>query len=48
MTHGNKCLTANALRTFTGTEHWYRHPLARNVLYTDGSAARYAGKGILR
>ncbi len=42
MTHGNKCLTANALRTFTGTEHWYRHPLARNVLYTDG--ARYVAE----
>ena len=42
MTHGNKCLTANALRTFTGTEHWYRHPLARHVLYTDG--ARYVAE----
>mgnify|MGYP000863103850 CR=1 FL=1 len=42
MTHGNKCLTANALRTFTGTEHWYRHPLVRNVLYTDG--ARYVAE----
>jgi hypothetical protein len=36
---GSKRLTTNALRTFTGTEHWYRHPLARNILYTDG--ARY-------
>ncbi len=25
------------LRQFTGSEHWYRHPLVRNVLYTDGA-----------
>lgn len=24
------------LRQFTGTEHWYRHPLNRSLLYTDG------------
>jgi hypothetical protein len=30
-------LTAEALRQFTGTEHWYRHGLARNVTYTDGA-----------
>jgi hypothetical protein len=24
------------LRMFTGTEHWYRHPIVRKVLYTDG------------
>ena len=24
------------LRQFTGTDQWYRHGLARNVLYTDG------------
>ena len=29
-------LTAGDLRQFTGTEHWYRHPLMRRVLYTDG------------
>lgn len=29
-------LTAADLRQFTGTEHWYRHSLARGVLYTDG------------
>lgn len=29
-------LTADDLRQFTGTEHWYRHPLMRRVLYTDG------------
>ncbi len=27
---------ACALRQFTGTDHWYRHPLNRNMLYTDG------------
>lgn len=25
------------LRQFTGTENWYRHGLAPNVLYTDGA-----------
>ena len=39
---GSKRLTTNALRTFTGTEHWYRHPLAPGVLYTDG--ARYVAE----
>jgi hypothetical protein len=29
-------ITLADLRQFTGTEHWYRHPLARRVLYTDG------------
>lgn len=24
------------LESFTGTEHWYRHPLVRSVIYTDG------------
>lgn len=32
-------LTQAALRQFTGTEHWYRHPLVREVVFTDG--ARY-------
>lgn len=27
---------AAALREFTGTEHWYRHPLFRACTYTDG------------
>lgn len=31
-----KTLQEADLRQFTGTEHWYRHPLARKVLYTDG------------
>jgi hypothetical protein len=25
------------LRQFTGTEKWYRHPLNRNVLYSEGA-----------
>jgi hypothetical protein len=25
------------LRQFTGSEHWYKHALNRNVLYTDGA-----------
>lgn len=27
---------AQELQNFTGTEHWYRHSLNRNMLYTDG------------
>jgi hypothetical protein len=30
-------LTQDALCQFTGTEHWYRHPLVRTVTYTDGA-----------
>ena len=30
-------LTKADLRQFTATEHWYRHPLNRAVLYTDGA-----------
>lgn len=33
----HKTLTAEALRQFTGSENWYRHPLNRKVLYTDGA-----------
>jgi hypothetical protein len=29
-------LTEADLSQFTGSEHWYRHPLNRNVLFTDG------------
>jgi hypothetical protein len=36
MTH-ERTLTKTALQQFTGTEHWYRHPLVRAVLYTDGA-----------
>ncbi len=35
----NNKLSASLLAEFTGTERWYRHPLMRNILYTDG--ARY-------
>ena len=35
MTH-TKTLQQADLRQFTGTETWYRHPLARKVLYTEG------------
>ena len=34
-----KTLTKADLAQFTGSEHWYRHGIIRNVLYTDG--ARY-------
>ena len=30
-------LTEAELRQFTGNEHWYRHGLNRNVLFTDGA-----------
>jgi hypothetical protein len=30
-------LTAAALDQFIGTEHWYRHGLVREVLFTDGA-----------
>jgi hypothetical protein len=30
-------LNAADLQQFTGTEHWYRHGLIRNVLFTDGA-----------
>ena len=32
-----KTLTQSDLSQFTGTEEWYRHPLARNFLYTEGA-----------
>ena len=31
-----KALSQAALQQFTGTEQWYRHGMARDVLYTDG------------
>ena len=34
MTH---TLKQSDLRQFTGTEYWYRHPLVRAVLFTDGA-----------
>jgi hypothetical protein len=30
-------LTEADLRQFYGSEHWYRHALNRNVLFTDGA-----------
>src|ERR1700683_2400535 len=30
-------LTEADLRQFTGSEHWYRHAINRNVLFTDGA-----------
>lgn len=31
-----KSLTEADLRQFTGTETWYRHPLNRKIVYTEG------------
>ena len=30
-------LTRADLAQFTGSEHWYRHPLNRRMLFTDGA-----------
>lgn len=35
MSH-TKTLTAADLNQFTGTETWFRHPLNRKVVYTEG------------
>lgn len=40
----NAKLTKDELHQFTGTEHWYRHGLVRDVLFTDG-AKHVADKG---
>ena len=32
-----KSLHKNDLAHFTGSEQWYRHPLVRKVVYTDGA-----------
>ncbi|PZU88622.1 MAG: hypothetical protein DI529_05335 [Chryseobacterium sp.] len=32
----NQKLRKADLAQFTGTEQWYRHPIARDILYTDG------------
>ncbi|MBE8970797.1 hypothetical protein IQ277_32695 [Nostocales cyanobacterium LEGE 12452] len=29
-------LTSSELLQFTGTKNWYRHPIVRKMLYTDG------------
>src|ERR1700730_15173147 len=31
-----KTLSKDDLTQFTGSEHWYRHAMVRDVLYTDG------------
>lgn len=36
MTKQHTSLNAALLGKFTGTLHWYRHPLFRSVIYTDG------------
>lgn len=33
----NDKLTEAELNQFTGSEHWYRHPLVRSILFTDGA-----------
>ena len=33
----SKTLSPLDLRQFTGSEHWYRHPMVRQVLFTDGA-----------
>lgn len=33
----NKNLTEADLHQFTGSEHWYRHGLVRDILFTDGA-----------
>ena len=33
----NKKLDPSILAQFTGTEHWYRHGLVRDILFTDGA-----------
>jgi len=32
-----KAIDKETLRQFTETENWYRHCMARNILYTDGT-----------
>jgi len=38
-------LSDEQLRQFTGSEQWYRHPLVRSILFTDGAkyVADHAG-----
>ncbi len=33
----SKTLDRLELRQFTGSENWYRHPLIRTILFTDGA-----------
>lgn len=32
-----KTLDKSDLHQFSGSEHWYRHPINRNVTFTDGA-----------
>jgi hypothetical protein len=32
-----RSLDPNILSQFNGSEHWYRHGLVRNILFTDGA-----------
>ena len=36
MTEGKKFTEADLMH-FTGSEHWYRHGLVRDILFTDGA-----------
>jgi hypothetical protein len=33
----SRTLNKADLKQFTGSEHWYRHPLVRTVVFTDGA-----------
>jgi ParB family chromosome partitioning protein len=37
MSDDTETLTLADLNNFTGSEHWYRHGMVRNVLFTDGA-----------
>jgi hypothetical protein len=37
ITTTTKTLSESELGQFTGSEHWYRHGLVRDVLFTDGA-----------
>mgnify|MGYP006420921695 CR=1 FL=1 len=37
MTIQKQTLSDAAMSQFTGTAQWYRHPLARDIVYTDGA-----------
>ena len=44
MSTTTKTLNSADLAQFTGSEHWYRHPLNRAIVYTDG--ARYVAETV--
>lgn len=43
--HRTKKLNQSELAQFTGSERWYRHPIIRKVIFTDGAkfVADHAG-----